>query len=174
MQNPALTELEKLPKKTLLDLIKIYSRNWMTLDGLWFTGVEEKYGLDAAMDIDIRMWRIGSLIEAKRIQELLELGGGLKNILRAINLMSWAPSFGYEYDLSNDKAVWTCRHCPPQEQRIMAGKDEFPCKPTFDACFNNVVKIIDPTVKVKCLFCPPGPHPDSAWCRWEFSLPDDN
>lgn len=121
MDNPVLQELEKLPKKTLIDLVKMYSRNWMTLDGLWFSGVEERYGLDAAMDIDTRMWQIGSMIEAKRIKELLKMGRGLENILRAINFMSWAASFGYEYDLSTDKAVWTCRHCPPQEQRIKAG-----------------------------------------------------
>ena len=161
-------------KRQLIELIKMYSRNWMTLDGLWFSNVEEKYGLDAAMDMDIRMWEIGSLIEAKRVQQLLNLQGGLENVLRAINFMSWAASFEYEYDLSTDKAVWTCKRCPPQEKRIQSGKGEFPCRPTFDACFNNVVRIIEPSAKVRCIFCPPGPHPDDAWCQWEFSLPDDN
>jgi hypothetical protein len=37
MDNPVLQELEKLPKETLIDLVKMYSRNWMTLDGLWFS-----------------------------------------------------------------------------------------------------------------------------------------
>ena len=170
MQNPALNELEKLSKDTLIDLIKMYSRNWMTLDGLWFSGVEERYGLEAALDLDTRMWKIGSMTEAKRIKKLLRLGGGLENVLRAINFMSWAASFGYEYNLSADRAIWTCRRCLPQEQRIKAGKGEFACRPTFDACFKNVAKIIEPTVKVKCIFCPPGPHPDDAWCQWEFSL----
>lgn len=172
MDNPVLQELEKLPKETLIDLVKMYSRNWMTLDGLWFSGVEERYGLDAAMDIDTRMWQIGSMIETKRIKELLKMGGGLENILRAINFMSWSPSFGYEYDILDDRAIWTCRRCPPQEQRIKAGIGEFPCKPTFDACFNNVIQVIDPAFKVRCIFCPPDPHPDDTWCQWEFYLPN--
>jgi hypothetical protein len=138
---------------------------------LWFSGVEERYGLEAAMELDVRMWQIGSKIEVRRIKELLNLGHGLKNVLRAINFLSWSSSFGYDYDISGDAAVWTCRRCPPQESRIKAGIGEFPCKPTFDACFGNVVEVIDPRVKVECLFCPPGPHPEDAWCQWRFTLP---
>jgi hypothetical protein len=41
----------------------MYSRNWLTVDGLWFSGVEEKFGLDEALELDVRMWEIGSRIE---------------------------------------------------------------------------------------------------------------
>lgn len=171
MDYPGMKELKKLPKETLIEVIKMYSRNWLTLDSLWFTGVEEKYGLDGAMELDIRMWQIGSKIEAKRIKELFKLKGGIKDVLRAIDMMTWAGNFGYEYDLLDNRAVWICRYCPPQEQRAKMGKAEFPCKPTFDACFNNVIQVIDPSVSVECIFCPPAPHPDDAWCQWVFSIP---
>jgi hypothetical protein len=170
MDNPCEQELKKLSNKTLIELIKLYSRNWMTLDGLWFSGVEEKYGLDAAVDLDVRMWRIGSKIEAKRIKKLLNLGGGLENVIKTINFFSWAFSFGYEYEIIDNHAIWTCSSCPPQENRVKMGIGEFPCKPTFDACFNNLVQVIDPRVKVKCNFCPPDSHPKDAWCQWQFSL----
>ena len=67
MGHPIEKELKVLPRETLIDLVKMYSRNWLTVDGLWFGGVEERYGLDAAMELDLRMWQIGSMIEAKRI-----------------------------------------------------------------------------------------------------------
>ena len=172
MDNPVVGELKDLPKETLIDIIKMYSQNWLTVDGLWFSGVEERYGLDAAMELDVRMWQIGSKIEARRIKELFNLDGGLENILKAINFMSWSASFGYEYDLAGNHAIWTCRRCPPQEHRVRKGMGEFPCKSTFDACFENVIRVIDPRVEVQCLFCPPGPHPDDAWCQWEFVLPE--
>jgi hypothetical protein len=174
VENPSLRELEKLPKETLLELIKVYSRNWLTVDGLWFSGVEEIYGLDAAMALDVRMWRIGSLIEIKRIKKVLNLKGGLSDILRGVDFMSWAPSFGYEYEIAQGRALWTCTQCPPQEHRIKAGKGEFPCRATFDACFSNVIEVIDPAVQVKCIFCPPGPHPKDAWCQWEFVSPNES
>jgi len=71
MRPPISGHLAELSKDTLIELIRMHSRNWMTLDGLWFSGVEEKYGLAAAMELDVRMWRIGSLTEAKRIKKLL-------------------------------------------------------------------------------------------------------
>ncbi|MDY7036757.1 MAG: DUF6125 family protein [Thermodesulfobacteriota bacterium] len=171
MDNPSLIEISKLTKEQLLDLIKINSRNWNTLDGLWFSAVEEKFGLEAALELDILMWKTGSLIEAKRIKELLNINkGGLPNIMKTINLMSWAPSLGYEYEITDKNAVWTCTRCLPQEKRVEIGKGEFPCKPTFEACFGNVCKVIDPQVTVSCTFCPPDPHPDDAWCQWEFNI----
>ena len=63
--------------------------------------MEGKYKLDVAVELDVRMWQIGSMIEAKRINNVLNLeAGGLDNIIKTINFMSWAPSFGYEYELS--------------------------------------------------------------------------
>ncbi len=173
MDHPVYQDMQRLPKETLIELIKMYSRNWLTADGLWFTGVEEKYGLDAAVELDVRMWKIGARIEAKRIKDLLNLGSGLENIIKAINFMSWSFCFDYEYELSNNRALWTCRRCPPQEHRVKSGKGEFACQPTFDACFENVISVIDSRVTVECVFCPPGPHPDDAWCQWEFVLPQD-
>jgi hypothetical protein len=41
----------------------MYSRNWLTVDGLWFSGVEEKFGLYEALDLNVRRWEIGSRIE---------------------------------------------------------------------------------------------------------------
>ena len=51
-----------------LDVIKMFSKNWLTLDGLWFTWVEDKYGLDAALDLDMKMWEKQALIESQRIK----------------------------------------------------------------------------------------------------------
>jgi hypothetical protein len=64
-------ELERLSKETLIKLIEVYGKNWLTLDGLWFQGVEEKYGMDAALEIDLRMWMRQPTTEAKRIKEAI-------------------------------------------------------------------------------------------------------
>jgi hypothetical protein len=61
-ENPVHAELEKLPKETLIELIKMYSRNWHTCDGLWFSGVEERYGADKALEIDVTMWDVAETL----------------------------------------------------------------------------------------------------------------
>ena len=170
MDNPATRELERLPKETLIELIKMYSRNWLTMDGLWFTGVEDRYGEKAAIEMDVRMWEIGSRIEAERVKKILGLEPGLENVIRAIDFLSVSYSFGYEYEISDNRVLWTCLHCLPQETRLRMGKSEFACQATCDACFKNIIDVIDPMVRLRCIFCPPGPRPADAWCQWEFSL----
>jgi hypothetical protein len=168
----ARTELQKLPREKLEQLIEIYSRNWHTLDGIWFRGVEEKYGIDAALELDIEMWKAMSTTEARRIKKFLDLeeAGGVKAVLRVISLMSWSPSAEYAVTQTDRRGLLTCVHCPPQEARMRKGLGEFACRPTFEFGFQSVVEVVDPRVRIKCNFCPPGPHPQSAWCQWEFSL----
>ena len=44
--------LESLSRDQLLELIAIYSKNWLAMDGVWFQSVERKYGMEeAAADI---------------------------------------------------------------------------------------------------------------------------
>jgi hypothetical protein len=51
---------------------------------------------------------------------------------------------------------------------LKLGKREFACQPTFDACFAKVIEIAHPDVKLRCVFHPPGFHPEDACCQWEF------
>jgi hypothetical protein len=170
--NPVHEELEQLPKETLIELIKMHSRNWHTCDGLWFSGVEERYGTDKALEIDVNMWDVSSRLEAKRIKEILAIpdNGGLDAVLRTVNFMSWAAKCGYRIEKKADTALLTVISCPPQEARLKSGVGLFACRPTFEVGFRNVVSVIDPGVKVSCKYCPPGPHPSDSWCQWEFRV----
>lgn len=170
--NPVHEELEKLSKETLIELAKMHSWNWHTCDGLWFSGVEDRYGTEQALEIDIHMWDVSSRVEAQRIKQILAVPdkGGLDGVLRTINFMSWAAKCAYRIERDGDSAFLTVTSCPPQEARLKSGKGLFACRPTFETGFTNVAKVIDPSVRVSCVHCPPGPHPDDSWCRWEFRV----
>jgi hypothetical protein len=166
-------ELESLPKETLIKIIKMYSKNWMTVDGLWFQNVEDKYGLDAAMEIDLKMWERQALIEAKRIKETLNFTGeGPLAVMQAYLLMTPVLAFALpEYEeKSPEKVVINYPSCPIQEARLRQGRGEFPCKPTGAIMLSSCAQVMDPRVKVKCSFAPPDPHPEGMWCRWEISI----
>ncbi len=172
MEGPAKTEITKLSREKLEELILMYSKNWHTVDGLWFRGVEDKFGIDAALELDVRMWSAMSRTEARRIKEILGIGegGGVANVLRVVSLMSWSPSADYSLQGDGSATLLTCTHCPPQEARVRRGIGEFPCRATFETGFQNVADTVDPRVKIHCKFCPPGPHPPGIWCQWEFRL----
>ncbi len=100
-------KLEELPKETLIELARMYARNWQTLDGLWFGNVEAQYGLEAAIKLDLENWESQSIVEAERIKRALKLNEGGLSLPRAA---------------------------------------------------------------VKCLVCPPDPHPEEFWCKWELTM----
>lgn len=163
--------LESMTKQELLNVIKMFSRNWLTVDGLWFTLVEDKYGLDAALDLDLKMWERNALIEARRIKKYMGIeGGGIKGVLKAIRFLTVDPSNPFEYSIdgAHEAYIWYTS-CLPQEGRIKGGRGEFPCKLMGLACYGILAKEIDPGVNVECVFCPPDDHPSGVWCKWKLT-----
>lgn len=166
-------DLESLSKEQLIRLLKAFSKNWLTTDGLWFTGVEDKFGLEAAVELDLRMWQRYAQTEARRVKEALGLEvHGPTGVARATGLMTCIAGFdAYVIEEKGpDHVVVTWPHCRIQETRVSQGRGAFPCKPMGIAMFEGYIRVLDPRVRVACVFCPPDPHPDDAWCQWKLSL----
>jgi hypothetical protein len=162
--------LEGLTKKELIEVIRMFSKNWLTLDGLWFTLVEDKYGMDAALELDLEMWHRNAFIEARRIKKYMGIeGGGVKGVLKAFRFMSYDACMPFEYSIDgpHEAHMWVTT-CRPQEGRLRAGRGEFPCKPMGMKCYGIPAGVIDPSVRTECVFCPPDPHPADVWCKWKF------
>ncbi len=169
-------KLEKLPKRTLIELLRMYSRNWQTLDGLWFSSVEDEYGLEAAVKLDIKNWEKQSVIEAERIKKVLQLSaGGLYSILTVLSMMSWQlTSHPFECEEeSPERIVFYYPRCAVQEGRAKQNKPLFPCKTMKLKLLSNIASVIEPRAIVKCISCPPDAHQTGLWCKWELSLHTD-
>ena len=163
--------IEKMTKAQLLEVLRLFSRNWITLDGLWFTLVEDTFGLEAALDLDLKMWERHALIEARRIKTHLGIeGGGVSGVLKALRFMTFdiAMPFSYSLEGPDEAALWITT-CKPQEARLRAGRGEFPCKEVGRACYGTVAGVIDPKVSAECVFCPPDRHPPDVWCKWKLT-----
>ena len=48
--------LEQFTKEQLIELLAVYAKNWLALDGVWFQSIEEKFGMDEAMLHDKQAW----------------------------------------------------------------------------------------------------------------------
>jgi hypothetical protein len=49
-------------------------RSYTAVDGLWFVKIEEAFGFDAALDLDVKVWEVMPKIQARRIREALGAG----------------------------------------------------------------------------------------------------
>ncbi len=163
-------EYSQIPVEKLAELC---SRGTYTLDGLWFTLVEEKYGIDAALEIDIEVWRKLCLAQAKRVLEYLTVkeSSPVRQLIRVIELDPMLNIFKPEaIELTDKHAVLRFTDCPPQKARLRDGRGEFPCKSVALAFLNSYIEVINPRIRMSCIACPPDKHPQEYWCQWQFDL----
>jgi hypothetical protein len=165
--------LAKMPMERLLDFFFLQIRNLWRVDGLYFLGMEEKFGTEAATEIDAGVWEIMAKIEAKSLQKMFQIGENpdITTIIELLRKSSWALDQPFKtIEVSNNRAILTIDKCRTQETRLKKGLGEFPCKKVRFGYLKNFAKTLNPKVRVNCLVCPPDKHPKDLWCKWEFTV----
>jgi hypothetical protein len=166
-------EVKDLSKKEILDLLADASKNWLAHDGLWFRAVEDKFGLEAAMELDRKAWEEFTVIEAKRIMKRLGMvpGGGIPALVQALKFRLYAHINVQEVtEMSEAHCVFRMNSCRVQEARKRHGLSDFPCKPVGIVEYSGFARTIDPRIKTTCLTCPPDSHSPEFWCAWKFKI----
>jgi hypothetical protein len=165
--------LEALPREELIRIILDDAKNWLAHDGLWFQAVESAQGMEAAIAADRKAWEAFTVVEARRIMERLGLrpGGGIPALLECLRHRLYARLNVQEVaEASPDRAVFVMRDCRVQSARRRKGLPDFPCKTVGIVEYAEFARAVDPRIRTRCIACPPDPHPDDAWCAWEFTL----
>ncbi len=165
--------LAKMPTEKLLDYFFLQIRNLWRVDGLYFLGIEKRFGTGAAAEVDTGVWEAMAGIEAKSLQKMFH-GGENPDVATIVALLlrsSWALDQPFKaVELDSNRAVLVIHRCRTQETRLSKGLSEFPCKNVRFGYLETFAKTLNAKVKVKCLVCPPDEHPKDLWCKWEFAL----
>jgi hypothetical protein len=163
--------LESLTREDLLRYVQVLSKNFLTLDGYWFLGVEDRYGQEKAIELDEEAWGRYGISEARRIKSFIGIDeGDLSDLAKALELISFGPASGFKIGLESGVVTLEVSSCRPQMARLESGKGEFPCKSVGIAHLTAFAKEINPRFKLTCIHCPPDRRPVNTWCRWEFRL----
>jgi len=166
--------LAKMPIEKLLDLFFLQIRNLWRVDGLYFLGMEKKFGTEAATKIDSGVWEAMAQIEAKSLQKMFKVGENpdIPTIISLLRKSSWALDQPFKaIEVSGERATLSIDKCRTQEARLSKGLGEFPCKQVRFGYLKNFAKTLNPKVELNCIVCPPDKHPKGLWCKWEFTLP---
>jgi hypothetical protein len=166
-------EISDFSREELIDLLRDGAVNWLAHDGLWFRAVEDKFGLEAAMELDAQAWEKFTVLEAKRIMKRTNLpeGGGIPALVQALKLRLYAHINVQEIsEVTAERLVFRMRRCRVQEARERQGLAPFPCKPVGIVEYSGFARTIDPRIETRCLACPPDPRPENTWCAWEFFI----
>ncbi|MCL5991982.1 MAG: DUF6125 family protein [Bacteroidetes bacterium] len=165
--------IDDLSQKELYELLKIYAKNWLAHDGCWFLSVEEKFGMEEAINIDRESWRKFTVIEAKRIKEFLGLPDnsgivGLSGALR-FRLYSTINKDRIEI-LDKNCMIYYVETCRVQEARRRKGLPDFPCKKVGNIEYRFFAKTIDGRIETECISCPPEITDINNYCIWKFTI----
>jgi len=163
--------LSKMPLEKLLDSFFFQIRNVWRVDGLYFLGIEKRFGTETATEIDAEVWSAMAAIEAKALQRLykIEENPDLETIVDLLKRSSWAMDQPFKTSKTNgSQATLSIDRCRTQEARLNKGLGEFPCKKVRLGYLATFARALNPQVEVNCLVCPPDKHPRELWCKWEF------
>jgi len=164
--------LNSLPKEKLIELIEIYSKNWLAMDGVWFQSIEQKLGMDEAMYHDAEAWRRFTEIEAKRIKTFLELPeqAGVEGLAKALQFRFYANINDDKIEIDGNTLTYTAVDCRVQTARKRKGMPFHPCKSVGIIEYSGFAKVIDSRFTCECVSCYPDIADDSCCCKWKFTL----
>ncbi|MEM2144555.1 MAG: DUF6125 family protein [Candidatus Jordarchaeaceae archaeon] len=164
--------LQSLSIERLVEFLSLQISNIWRVDGLYFLGIEEKFGTEAATNIDRNCWNTLARLEARDLKQFLGLEGeDLESFMAALRATSWALyQEKKEWKVESNKAVFRVTSCRTQKSRIRKGLTEFPCKSVRWTYLKEFAKTFNPEIEVKCIVCPPDKHDENVWCEWEFII----
>ena len=162
----------QIPDEKKADFLFMHLRNLWAVDGLYFLGIEEKYGTEVATDIDQKVWETMGKIEARKIKEFFHITNlSIPSLMQALQYSSWALDLeDKEIQIELNKGIIKNKKCRVQNTRLSKGLTEFACKPVRFGFLTAFAKEFNPKITVTCELCPPDEHPDTLWCVWAFTL----
>ena len=164
--------LETLSREELIELIGLYSKNWLAMDGVWFQSIERKLGMDEAMYHDAEAWRRFTVIEAKRIKAFLKLPehAGIEGLARALKLRFYAHINEDRVEISGNTLTYTAVDCRVQTARQRKGMPFHPCRSVGRIEYTGFAQTIDDRFTCGCVSCYPEITDATCCCKWRFTL----
>jgi SAM-dependent methyltransferase len=162
---------EELDRAGLFSALDVFAKNWLAHDGSWFLAVEERWGMEAAMELDATAWRLFAAAEARRIMEAYAIpkNGGLDSLARALSFRAYSFVNPSRIERSENVLRFFMTSCRVQETRRRKGLPDFPCRAVGQVEFETFARTVDPRIATKCVQCPPDPDAHGH-CGWEFTL----
>ena len=163
-------------KEELIELIEIYSKNWLAMYGVWFQSIEKKFGMDEAMSHDAEAWRRFTVIEARRIKKFLHLEeqAGVEGLAKALRLRFYANINQDAVEIDGNTVTYTAIDCRVQTARKRKGMPLHPCKSVGMIEYREFAKVIDSCFTCQCVSCYPDITDDTCCCKWRFTLEESN
>jgi hypothetical protein len=164
--------LNQYTKEELIELIELYSKNWLAMDGVWFQAIESKLGMAEAVHFDEKAWSRFTVVEAQKIKEFLKLpaNSGIEGLKSALQLRFYANINKAELIVNGKELIYRVLDCRVQNARKRKGLGFHPCKSVGIIEYTGFAKEIDNRFECKPISCYPDITDEGCNCSWKFTL----
>jgi len=168
------TQLEELSKAELIELVRLYSRLFLAVDGFWYLAVKEIIDEDTATACDFWVWDRYTPYEIKRLMQFRKLEGtDLAAFATSFRLSPWFSNLTYRLTQEGEKMLTlTVLECPTLQalQREGAGRENTICWQVDPEIFQKYIQFFNPKGKANPIELPPRTSGSGICCRWQFVI----
>jgi len=97
---------------TQKQIAEYFHRSYAAVDGLWFMKIEEKYGFDAALDIDNEVWKTFPKIQARLLKSMGKLEDGIEGLFEALTTKLKLEGFEFKTEKTDRGFGIIINNCP--------------------------------------------------------------
>ncbi len=106
-------------------IAEYFYRSYTSVDGLWFMKMEEKYGFDAALDIDTEVWKVMPKIHARMLNSMGKTASGIDALFACFTSKLALDGFEFKAEKTGNNAGFrvTVNRCPWYDLMVKAGRE---------------------------------------------------
>jgi hypothetical protein len=105
-----------------------FRRSYKAVDGLWFMKVEEKYGFDSALQVDMEVWKVMPKIQARMIKSFLQLDKGEAALLDGLKAKLALEDFKFNVEQGENGFRIRISDCPWHNLMVKSGREKLSAK----------------------------------------------
>ena len=104
--------------------IEILRRSYTSIDGLWFLKLEEKYGFEAALEVDREVWKVFPKVQARLLKSMAGHNSGLDALLDCYTARLALENFTFHTEKSADGVKVIIEKCPWHDIMMKSGREK--------------------------------------------------
>jgi len=106
-------------------IAEFYYRSYTAVDGLWFMKVEEKYGFDAALEVDNEVWKVLPKIQARMLKSIGKMETGMEALFECFTTKLTLDGFTFKAEKSKHDSGFRIiiDGCPWYDVMVKSGRE---------------------------------------------------
>lgn len=105
-------------------IAEYFRRCYTAADGLWFMKVEERYGFEAALQMDEAVWSVLPKIQARAMKAICNLENGMEGLYEGITTRLILEGFDFLAKREAEGFRVIIKRCPWQDMMVKSGREK--------------------------------------------------